>query len=85
MLLPAWTALRTKCPDARLIVAPHETTASHLAPIESWARGAALSIARLGDANASHDVVLVDRVGVLGDLYALASAAYVETVSAPRS
>lgn len=77
VLLPAWRALRERSPDARLIIAPHEPTASHLAPIETWARGAALSVARLRDANDAHDVVLVDRVGVLGELYALATAAYV--------
>ncbi len=77
VLLPAWEALRAECPGARLIIAPHEPTAAHLAPIERWAREASLSLARLGDADATHDVVLVDRVGVLGDLYALATAAYV--------
>ena len=37
-----------------------------------------LSVRRLGAADASDaDIVLVDRVGVLGDLYAIASVAYV--------
>lgn len=76
-LLPAWVALRNAVPDARLVIAPHEPTPSHLAPIERWARSAGLSCARLSDANASHDVVLVDRVGVLGELYALADTAFV--------
>ncbi len=76
-LLPAWLALRETVPTARLIVAPHEPTEAHLAPIERWARGARLSCARLAEATAAHDVVLVDRVGVLGDLYALSDAAYV--------
>jgi len=76
-LLAAWLDVRRAVPDARLIIAPHEPTAEHLAPVEQWARGAGLSIARLGDATATHDVVLVDRVGVLGDLYALADAAFV--------
>ncbi len=76
-LLPAWLEVRRAVPDARLIIAPHEPTPEHLAPVEQWARGAGLSIARLGDATATHDVVLVDRVGVLGELYALADAAFV--------
>jgi 3-deoxy-D-manno-octulosonic-acid transferase len=59
-------------------VAPHEPTASHLAPIERWAAGAGLRAARLGTPTAPEaDVVVVDRVGVLGDLYALADVAYV--------
>ena len=61
-----------------MIVAPHEPTPEHLAPIEQWASGAGLRIARLDDPTAaSADVILVDRVGVLGDLYALASVAFV--------
>ena len=77
VLLPAWIALRAEAPDARLVIAPHEPTAGHLAPIESWARAAGLSVARLDEATSGTDVVLVDRVGVLGELYALATAAYV--------
>src|SRR5690606_25392978 len=64
-------------PDARLIIAPHEPTAAHLAPISRWATEAGLTLATLDAARADADVVLVDRVGVLGDLYALADAAYV--------
>lgn len=77
VLLPAFRALRADAPDARLVIAPHEPTAAHCAPIEAWARAAGLSLARLAEARAEHDVVLVDRVGVLGELYALATAAYV--------
>jgi 3-deoxy-D-manno-octulosonic-acid transferase len=77
-LLAAWTQLRGIVPDARLIIAPHEPTESHLAPIERWASESRLSAARLSAPTAPHaDVVVVDRVGVLGDLYALADAAYV--------
>lgn len=77
VLLPAWRALRAEVPDARLILAPHEPTAAHLAPAERWARDAGLSLARLDEAKGSHDVVLVDRVGALGDLYSLATASFV--------
>ncbi len=78
VLLPAFEACRRRGAAARLIVAPHEPTAAHLAPIERWAAGAGLSLARLGtEGAAAADVVLVDRVGVLGELYALADVAYV--------
>jgi 3-deoxy-D-manno-octulosonic-acid transferase len=63
--------------DARLIIAPHEPTPQHVEPIERWATDTGLRSARLGDAVADTDVIIVDRVGVLGDLYALASMAYV--------
>jgi 3-deoxy-D-manno-octulosonic-acid transferase len=77
-LLPAWLRIRDKIPDARLIVAPHETTAPHLQSIEEWARAGMLRVARLDTADAARaDVLLVDRYGVLGDLYALADVAYV--------
>jgi 3-deoxy-D-manno-octulosonic-acid transferase len=77
-LLPAWTRVRDKIPDARLAIAPHETSDAHLRSIESWARSHALTLARLDAPDAQHaDVVLVDRYGVLGDLYAVADVAYV--------
>ncbi|MBY0489900.1 MAG: hypothetical protein K2R93_08665 [Gemmatimonadaceae bacterium] len=82
VLLPAWRALRARLPDARLIIAPHEPTAAHCAPIESWAAAEGLTLSRLTaieqrGAIDTADVVLVDRVGVLGDLYAMANAAFV--------
>lgn len=77
-LLSAWTKIRDKIPDARLVVAPHETSASHLRSIEVWARAQKLALARVDAADAAHtDVILVDRFGILGDLYALADVAYV--------
>jgi 3-deoxy-D-manno-octulosonic-acid transferase len=77
-LLPAWSRIRDKIPDARMVIAPHEASDSHLRSIESWARAAALRLARVEAANAKDaDVILVDRYGILGDLYALADVAYV--------
>ncbi len=78
VLLPAWLELRRALSTARMVIAPHEPTSAHLEPIERWAAGSAITLARLGTpAASSAEVVLVDRVGVLGDLYALADAAYV--------
>ncbi len=77
-LLEAWTKIRDKIPDARLVIAPHESTAPYLRSIESWARGGSLRLARIDAGDASDaDVVLVARYGILGGLYALADAAYV--------
>ena len=77
-LLPAWTRVRDKIPDARLAIAPHETSDAHLRSIESWARSRALTLARVDAPDAqSADVILVDRFGMLGDLYAVADVAYV--------
>src|SRR2546423_7724612 len=77
VLLPAFVDARGRFGGARLVVAPHEPTADHLAPIEHWARAERLQLDRLDHATVATDVVLVDRVGVLGDLYALADVAFV--------
>lgn len=77
-LLPAWARIAARHPDARLIIAPHEPSDTHLAQVESWARDADLRLARLGDATVGEaDVVLVDQLGVLGDLYDLAQLSFV--------
>ena len=77
-LLPAWTRIRDKIPDARLVIAPHETSGTHLRSIEGWARRGALALASVDSSDsAAADVVLVNRYGVLGDLYGLADVAYV--------
>ncbi len=77
-LLEAWAVVHERMPDVRLVIAPHEPSASHLEPIIRWAAANGLKCAKLSDpASASACVVLVDRVGVLGDLYALARIAYV--------
>lgn len=77
-LLPAFAHARERVAGLRLIVAPHEPRATHLEPIERWAAQHQLTIAPVDDhAASSADVVLVDRFGVLGDLYALADVAFV--------
>lgn len=87
VLLPAWEQLRRELPSARLIIAPHEPTPAHLAPLDEWATRAGVRAATLAElearASEAHDtapdadVVIVDRMGVLGDLYAHAQVAYV--------
>jgi len=80
VLLPAYESLRSAGVDMRLIIAPHEPTPQHVASIVEWARASNLGLARLDDSSptaATADVVLVDRVGVLGDLYSIADFAYV--------
>jgi 3-deoxy-D-manno-octulosonic-acid transferase len=76
-LLPSFAEIRQSGIDARLIIAPHEPTDAHLTPIEQWASEKRLRLDRLDQATTVTEVVLVDRVGVLGDLYALADVAFV--------
>jgi 3-deoxy-D-manno-octulosonic-acid transferase len=77
-LLEAIGQVRRRVPSLRLILAPHESSAGRLASIERWAVSHGMTIARVDDlAAAAADVVLVDRFGVLGDLYALGDIAFV--------
>ena len=65
---------------SRAIVAPHQPDSKHLAGLEQRLRDAGLRFARLADVEAGADipdVTVVDRVGVLADLYAIADVAYV--------
>jgi 3-deoxy-D-manno-octulosonic-acid transferase len=92
-LLPALGALRRGGLAFRLVVAPHEPTPEHLRALGQSARaelGADVVVATLGKLEAaageasteagrapSWDLCLVDRVGVLAELYAGAALAYV--------
>lgn len=76
-LLDAWELVRKGVPHARLVIAPHEIAPGHLAALETWGSAAGLLTARLDAATPATDVVLVDRVGVLAELYAVGDAAYV--------
>lgn len=77
-LAEAWPALRREDPHARLVLAPHEPTEAHLAPVERWAATAGLRCVRYSATSpALGDVVLVDRLGVLAELYAAGDAAFV--------
>jgi 3-deoxy-D-manno-octulosonic-acid transferase len=79
-LVPAFRRISAEVP-ARLVIAPHEPTPAHLAGLEARLDAAGLKHARLGEVEAtSHplpEVVIVDRVGVLAELYGVADLAYV--------
>ena len=78
VLLPAFASLRRGSVNPRLIIAPHEPTVQHVARITEWTARAQLETARLDEPNAATaDVVVIDRLGILGDAYALADIAYV--------
>lgn len=77
VLLPAFETVR-KAGPMRLIIAPHEPTADHVARLIEWAKRAKLNVARVDDANPqSADVIVIDRLGVLGEIYAVADIAFV--------
>jgi 3-deoxy-D-manno-octulosonic-acid transferase len=77
-LLPAFATLRKGGRALRLVLVPHEPTPAYLAESERRLDALELAHGRLSSPDApSAEVVVVDRVGVLGDLYALADVAYV--------
>jgi 3-deoxy-D-manno-octulosonic-acid transferase len=80
VLLGALADTLLQVPGARLVLAPHEPHPDHLAGIAQRARALGLPrptrLSQLEHAEPA-PVVVVDRVGVLADLYALADVAYV--------
>lgn len=80
ILLAALADTLLQVPGARLVLAPHEPHPDHLAGIAQQARALGLPrptrLSQLEHAELG-PVVVVDRVGVLADLYALADVAYV--------
>jgi 3-deoxy-D-manno-octulosonic-acid transferase len=78
VLLPAFLQLLRAMPGLRLMIAPHEPTPAHLDPVYGWSKQRGLRAVSFSEPTAGEsDVIVVDRVGVLGDLYALATVAYV--------
>ncbi len=80
----SWIAVRRAVPTARLIIAPHEPADDYVNALLKWARANKLRAVRLSvleerasPVDADADVIVVDRVGILGELYAVASAAFV--------
>lgn len=79
-LLKPLSNARKGCP-MRIIIAPHEPDASHLRGLEQRLDAVGMKHARLSDVENTADklpeVIVVDRLGVLADLYAIATIAYV--------
>jgi 3-deoxy-D-manno-octulosonic-acid transferase len=80
-LIPAFAAARHAVDGGmRLVLVPHEPTELHLQQAEARLDALGIPHARLATVLAGApvpDVLVVDRVGVLGDLYAAADLAYV--------
>ncbi|MGH7639030.1 MAG: 3-deoxy-D-manno-octulosonic acid transferase [Gemmatimonadaceae bacterium] len=77
-LLHAFVRVHRRVPTARIVLAPHEVTPQHIEPIVAWAGAANLPLARVDEPEAGEaTVILVDRYGILGDLYAVADLAFV--------
>ena len=79
VLLPALARVRRSVPGLRLVLVPHEPGGYDFVGLGRRLAADGWTPALLGKVGAVHgvDSILVDRVGVLGDLYSLASVAYV--------
>jgi 3-deoxy-D-manno-octulosonic-acid transferase len=81
VLLPAVGVLK-RSRAFRMVIAPHEPTAPHLEALERRMDRQSLRHARLSalvaaGSGPAPEVVVVDKLGILADLYALGDAAYV--------
>jgi 3-deoxy-D-manno-octulosonic-acid transferase len=79
-LIPAVRRCREAGCALRLVLVPHEPTPAHLAESEARLEREGLAHLRLSALEGStgaYDALLVDRVGILGDLYAAGELAYV--------
>ena len=78
VLLGAMAEVRSRHPDMRLILVPHEPRPDHLRDIERRAAALGLPAAvRLSATDEPVPLLLVDRVGVLAALYGAGPMAYV--------
>ena len=76
-LMVAFGIIRRRVPNLRVILAPHEPGAR---AFDQWVRAAGdagTSIATIDHALPETDIVWVDAMGILADLYALADVAFV--------
>ena len=82
VLLPALDVVRRHVPDLRLILVPHEPDPDYISAVRRRLRDGGWSAATLSEIERTAsvhtvDVIVVDRVGVLADLYTVGRAAYV--------
>jgi 3-deoxy-D-manno-octulosonic-acid transferase len=83
-LLPAFVAARKHLPQLRLILVPHEPTLEHLAALEKQLGNFGLVsvrlsqlLAEMGNERKGEAVLLIDRIGILANLYGAGQAAFV--------
>jgi 3-deoxy-D-manno-octulosonic-acid transferase len=79
-LIPAFAALQRAGSELRLVLVPHEPSADHLEGAEARLVRSGLAARRLAELDTewpAGEVLLIDRVGVLGELYAVADMAFV--------
>jgi 3-deoxy-D-manno-octulosonic-acid transferase len=80
-IVPAIAHLRKRHPDFRAILVPHEPTDDHLTRLEAHLEIDELPHVRLSQIESGEagpkETIVVDKVGVLGELFSLADISYV--------
>jgi 3-deoxy-D-manno-octulosonic-acid transferase len=82
VLIPALREVRKEVPDLRVVIAPHEPSFRQVDGLRTTLEAERWTTASLGEIEQSGsvegvDVVVVDRVGVLAQLYTVGDVAYV--------
>jgi 3-deoxy-D-manno-octulosonic-acid transferase len=81
IVLPALLDMMRRFPEFKLVLAPHEMDAGHLQALEQQFLLEGLSVLRLSafeaDPNQGCRALLIDRIGLLANLYALGQVAIV--------
>ena len=82
VLLAAWRRIRAAAGDVQLVIVPHEPTEDATRTLLGRLEREGCSVATLSDVEAAGDAdnldaVVVERVGVLADLYTVANVAFV--------
>ncbi len=78
VLIPAFVHLLQEQPDLRILLAPHEPSAEHLAHIEAQLTHLNLKSARYSQAQPQGwQVLVIDQVGILAELYTWGQIAFV--------
>lgn len=79
IILPAFARIVQLQPGAKLILVPHEPSEEHLHKSETECRQLSLKSQRMSnfDENKEADIMIVDRIGVLANLYAAGQAAFI--------
>lgn len=79
VILPAFAAARKQISDLRMMIVPHEPTPEHVQEIETMCKSSGLTAVALSqwrDGDQS-PVLIVDRIGILANLYGVGQVAFV--------
>lgn len=81
IILEAFRTVHSSCPDARLVIAPRHPERALEVVAKALPTG---KVDLLSDLSVDGDIIVVDRIGVLFDLYSIADAAFVGGSLVPK-